>query len=196
MSVRTRLLLSVCFYFVAIQIRADALVRTQAMLASTIAEIYIDASRVRVELEIGKSDLSAFHNMLPDHLEWHMGEEARPLPQSLLKFFTEDLVISTEKRVLAGSVVSLRSRYRIARDDITGEPLSVQPDEPESVIFAVLEYTLMGRPQVISLKSPSGNKRANIGFVLYHQDVAVNDFRYLWNSIHVELDWDDPWYSQ
>jgi hypothetical protein len=37
---------------------------------------------------------------------------------------------------------------------------------------------------------------ANIGFVLYHCGVAVNDFRYLGAKSTVDLDWDDPWYSR
>ena len=34
----------------------DAIVRTQAMTASTIAEIFVEEGRVRVELEIGERD--------------------------------------------------------------------------------------------------------------------------------------------
>ena len=37
---------------------------------------------------------------------------------------------------------------------------------------------------------------ANIGFVLYHDGVPVNDFRYLAAESTVDLDWDDPWYSR
>jgi hypothetical protein len=37
---------------------------------------------------------------------------------------------------------------------------------------------------------------ANVGFVLYHNGVPVNDFRYLGTESTVDLDWDDPWYSR
>jgi hypothetical protein len=37
---------------------------------------------------------------------------------------------------------------------------------------------------------------ANVGFVLYHCGVPVNDFRYLGAESKVDLDWDDPWYSR
>ncbi len=48
--------------------RADAIVRTQAMLANTIAEFYIGDERVVVELEIGLEDIAGFRNLLPDEL--------------------------------------------------------------------------------------------------------------------------------
>lgn len=43
----------------------DALVVTQAMKASTIAEISIEADRIRLELEIGADDLPAFRTLHP-----------------------------------------------------------------------------------------------------------------------------------
>jgi len=36
---------------------------------------------------------------------------------------------------------------------------------------------------------------ANIGFVLYHKGVAVNDYRYLSSGNTVILDWQDTWYT-
>ena len=44
----------------------DAIVVTKAMTASTIAEIFVEPTRVRVELEIGLADIPAFRNVLPD----------------------------------------------------------------------------------------------------------------------------------
>ena len=44
---------------------ADAIVRTQAMSASTIAEIYVEDEFIRLELEIGLNDLEAFRTLLP-----------------------------------------------------------------------------------------------------------------------------------
>ena len=36
---------------------------------------------------------------------------------------------------------------------------------------------------------------ASVGFVAYHETIAVNDFRYLVPSQVLKLDWDDPFYS-
>ena len=45
-------------------VRADALVVTQAMKASTIAEYDVDDSGVRLELEVGADDVKAFRNWI------------------------------------------------------------------------------------------------------------------------------------
>ena len=52
---------------------ADAIVRTQAMSASTIAEIYVEDKFIRLELEIGLNDLEAFRTLLPDEIHQQMG---------------------------------------------------------------------------------------------------------------------------
>ena len=65
----------------------DALVSTQAMTAGTIAEIFIDEDGVRVELEIGVSDLPAFKNILLDEILERMGRDEPPFeePRNLLR---------------------------------------------------------------------------------------------------------------
>ena len=80
--------------------RADAIVRTQAMLASTIAEYYIGDAGVEVELEIGLSDLEAFRNLLPDDLYETLGHEPRPMSERLADFFSECSEQSTCRREL------------------------------------------------------------------------------------------------
>ena len=57
---------------------ADAIVVTQAMKASTIAEIYVEDGRIRLELEIGTGDLDAC-NLLPDPIYKKLGHSAEPL---------------------------------------------------------------------------------------------------------------------
>ena len=58
--------------------RADAIVRSQAMLASTIAEFFITEDGVAVELEIGLEDIAAFGNLLPDEIYEKL--DGPPLP--------------------------------------------------------------------------------------------------------------------
>jgi len=55
-----------CGFLFAPLIWADALIRPQAMFANSIAEIFVEESNVRVELEIGMGDIVAFRNLLPD----------------------------------------------------------------------------------------------------------------------------------
>jgi hypothetical protein len=177
---------------------ADALVRTQAMSASTIAEIFIDGGRIRVELEIGPGDLAAFRDLLPDGLVARLGLEAEPLVERLPRYFAEGMPIHADDGPpLAGHLVSVEGRERLLRDEISGEPRPRREDEPEeTVLFVVIDYPLAGRPERIDFAGLRGAAPASVGFVAYHEGVAVNDFRYLGPNQVLHLDWSDPWYTR
>ena len=176
---------------------ADAIIRTQAMLASTIAEYFIEDGRIYVELEIGLPDLEAFRNLLPDDIYEKLGHAPVPLQQRLSRFFEQDLVIAgADEEPLRGRLLKIEPKPRVARDEISGEPLPLSDGETEVVVFARLEYALPGTPASLSFLAPRGEARANIGFVVYHQQIPVNDFRYLGPRQTLELDWDDPWYTR
>jgi hypothetical protein len=179
------------------QSNADAIVRTRAMLASTIAEYFVEPGRVRVELEIGLGDLPAFENLLPDEVLRQLGRDAPPRAERLVRFFENDLVIAVEGRRLPGRVVEIGPRERFRRDEITGEVLApVADEEAETVIFAHLEYALPGRPAQLDLFGPRGGGSASVGFVAYHGAIAVNDFRYISARQRLLLDWGDPFYTR
>ena len=74
--------------------RADAIVRTQAMFATTIAEYFIEDDHIRVEIEIGVDDVPAFRNLLPDEFYERLDVEPAPLADRLELFFSNDLVIT------------------------------------------------------------------------------------------------------
>jgi hypothetical protein len=57
--------------------RGDAIFVTNAMKASTIAEISIDRKAVRVELEIASSDMEVFQDILPDKLFAALGKRSQ-----------------------------------------------------------------------------------------------------------------------
>jgi hypothetical protein len=174
---------------------ADALVRTQAMKASTIAEFYVEEERVELELEIGLVDLEAFGNMMPDEIWERLGNEPEPLADRFARFVSEDLFIADEEGgILPARILEMKPRERIRRDEITGEPLAAGDEEPETVVFARLEFLVRGQPEALTIAGAIAT-RAGIGFVLYHEKIAVNDFRYLAQSQTVKLDWIDPWYS-
>ncbi|MHC5114147.1 MAG: hypothetical protein ACYTGP_06935 [Planctomycetota bacterium] len=175
---------------------ADAIVKTQAMQASTIAEYFVEDETVTVELEIGLGDLPAFANLLPDELYEMLDRPAVPLAERLVSFFDEDLTIVADGgEPLPGRVLEMTPRERVVRDDVTGEPLPVPEDEVERVVFVRLEHALPSRPSSITIGGTIA-RSTGIGFVLYHRSIAVNDFRYLAPALAVRLDWDDPWYSQ
>jgi len=176
--------------------RADAIVTVRAMTATTIAEYFIEKDGVRAELEIGFGDISAFRNLLPDALYEKLGNEPRPIAERWREFFRNDLPIAPIAGVpIKGRVITLELRDRILRDEITGEPLPTGND-PEKVVFAELFYPFQTRPESLILSGPPGPSGASIGFVAYHEGVAINDFRYLGRDYVLDLDWDDPWYSR
>jgi hypothetical protein len=174
----------------------DAIIRTQAMFASTIAEFYVEDDGILLELEIGPEDLQAFRNLFPDEIYERLGHPPRAATERLLEFFEQDLVITVEDGVpLPGRILEMGPRPRVRRDEITGEPLPAEADEAATVIFTRIGYPLPERTPVLNLGG-SLPARAGLGFVVYHGGIAVNDFRYLGPSQRLELDWDDPWYTQ
>jgi hypothetical protein len=180
---------------------ADALIVTKAMNASTIAEIFVEPSTVRIELEIGVRNLEAFRNLMPDPIYEKLGHQPRPFDERLEEFLHAGLVLRTERgQQLAGVLVDLDGRRRVPRDDISGEPLPADDDSGDPVVFAVLQYEFPDeRPQSLSIFAPrneSGSVDADIGFVTYHLGLPVNDFRYLSYEQVLALDWDDPWHSR
>jgi hypothetical protein len=177
---------------------ADAIIVSRAMTASTIAEIFVEPERVRTELQIGLADLGAFQNLLPDKLYVDLGNPPKPRVERLRDFLEKDWVLYADGQQLQGRIVSAEPRKRVVRDELTGDPLPVQPHDAPLAVFVVLEHALPDRASVLSLRPPTDDKgdvSASIGFVLYHFGMAVNDFRYLVSEQTVGLDWEDPWYS-
>lgn len=175
---------------------ADAIVTSQAMRANNIAEYFIEEEWVRVELEIAAADLAGFANLLPDALHERLTGEQMQLAERLPRFFSDDLALvvtaAGEERVLEGFVRNIGPRERTQRDPVTGEPIVVEGEDPEAVVFAELVYPLELRADSMTFINRTG---ASIGFVAYHQGVAVNDFRFLSPAQTLILDWEDPWYS-
>ena len=186
-------------------VQGDAIVVNQSMKAPTIAEIFVEPGRVRVELEIGIRDFEAFRNTLPGEIleKLDPSQAAAPLAERFPKFFEEDWVLKADGETLVPTLESIQGRRRELRDEITGEPLSQgeEEDEAEPVVSVILNYAFdPPRPPTLSLRPPvesdGGRLAATVGFVLYHEGQAVNDFRYLGLESTVDLDWEDPWYSR
>ncbi len=191
MSQRLIVLLIVLIAFPAL-LRGDAIVVSRAMFASTIAEYFVEEDRVRVELEIGAGDLPIFRNLMPDALYQDLGYGDEPLAVRVERFFAQDMAILVDGVPLAGGVIAMGPETRVRRDPVTGDPIVDDEEEPEVVIRATLVYPFNGQPESLALTAPPAS---GIGFVLYHQGVAVNDFRFLASGYEVALDWEDPWYS-
>jgi len=174
---------------------ADAIMRSQAMFADTIAEYYVEDDHLRLELEIGSNDVTAFRNLLPDALYQRLGYDDTPLKERLIEFVTNDMPVLVGDTTIVGRVTNIGPATRPLRDQITGEELPTPEDEATVVIRATIVYPFDERPQKLTLIAPRKTGVANIGFVLYHKGVAVNDYRYLSSGNTVNLDWQDAWYS-
>jgi len=186
--------------FVPRWLSSDAIVITRAMLASTIAQIWVEQDSVVVEFEIGPEDAKAFRNLLPNELYSRLGYTPEPWIDRLLRFVAEDFTVRADDGPPSpGRLRSLEIRQRLKRDEVTGEPLPNQPQDARDVVFARLTYPLVGRPETLTIgprRAPQGDDLASIGFVAYHEGLYVNDFRYLGQPERLFLDWEDPWYSQ
>ena len=184
--------------FCADTARADALGITKAMQASTIAEIFIEPTQIRVEIEVGVDDLTAFANILPDKLYEKLTGQKQPLAQRLKTFLVHDWVIHADGQPLSGILERVLPARRLGRDEVTGGPLTDQPANAELVIRLNIRYELRQRPLYLSFRRPrdASTATASIGFVCYHNGLPVNDFRYLPHEATVDLDWKDPWYSR
>jgi hypothetical protein len=193
-------LLLLGFLFTSLPAFSDAIVITKAMTASSIAEVFVEESLIRAEIEIGGPDLVGFRNLMPDSVYERLGHEPRPLAERLATFFREDLVFRADGGPpLPGRVAFIEPRQRVRRDELTGEPLAAAEDEGETVIFVILEYSFSGQPATLTISPPrneEGFPSANIGFVTFHLSLPVNDFRYLSAEETLDLDWEDPWYSK
>jgi hypothetical protein len=193
------MLFLLCSFLVPARAKADAIVVTRAMLASTIAEIFVEDDTVRVEVAIGLADIEAFRNVMPNEIYQRLGFAPEPFPDRIRRFLEHDWVVLADGKPLGGGVTGLEVRPRVNRDRITGEPLPAGDEEPEPVIFVVIKYPLRGRPATLAVRPPvteTGFSAANVGFVVYHNGIHVNDFRYLGGQETLNLDWDDPWYSE
>ena len=183
------------------QALGDAIVVTRAGAASTIAELFVESDGMRVEIEVGAGGLEAFANLFPDEVCKALGLEPGDASGRIRAFFAEDWVTRFDgSPPVPGRVVRIRPGKRLARDEITGEPLSVQPDDAADILSVELAYAWDRPPATISIRPPMSQDGqtplANVGFVLYHEGVPVNDFRYLGAEATVDLDWADPWYSR
>jgi hypothetical protein len=181
------------FAFVGL-VHADALVVTRAMKASTICEAFLEPGRIEIELEIGAADLEAFRNILPDDLYTKLGHPRRPIEERMGLFFMRDWVVKADGELLVPQVQEMRAAKRIDRDEVTGEPVG---ESEETVLLLALRYPFPGRPEEITFAPPTGETgvAANVGFVVYHAGLPVNDFRHLSREETLRPDWDDPWFS-
>jgi len=173
------------------------------MKAATIAEFYVEGNGVRLELEVGAADLPAFRNLLTDEVWERAGWQTNEsFSERFEHFYTRELVVADKAgRPLSARISAVAGGNRVARDEVTGESLA-NTDEPVLRFTINYKYNGLGDlndrvlPETLVFLSAFPLPGPNIGFVVYHEGVAVNDFRFLSRRQVLDLDWQDPWYSR
>ena len=175
-------------------LRADALLVNQSMWSPAIAEIFITEGGVEVELEIGVSGTGSFKNLLPEKIYSALGYGDKLVTGRRQEFFEKQLLLLDDNQLpLVGELRQIGPSKRTLRDPFNGTPLPIQDNAPE-VIRASLHFSYNNDtlPTQLTFYSRLGE---SIGFVAYHEKVAINDFRYLLSGQPINLNWNDPWYS-
>ena len=159
---------------------------TGAERSSTVAEIWIEADRIVLRLEVGDLDRESFAALL----------SAGPVA---LKESELGLALTADDGTpLPGEVRVVERRPRIARST-TPQAEPVQRSDGSEVTYAEVVYDLATRPETLIFTPPrrigSGESAAEMGFIVYHETIPVIDFQFLKRPETVRLDWADPWYS-
>ena len=110
---RTACILAIiCLAWVLIPCRADPVVVTRAMTASTIIQIHVERESIRTELEIGASNLLAFTELLPDEIFTDLTGRSEPYAQRVESYLRDQFVIEADGKPLVGEIESLEIRKR------------------------------------------------------------------------------------
>lgn len=186
---------------------ADWLNLTGAETAANIAEIYIFDDHIRVQLEVYPGDLETFKSLMPDDWIKDRTVERPSLDQRQTNFANHTLVIRTgEGEILPAQFELVEPRTRIDRrsplagmiNPYTGRRV---PDAPadKRVVYAEIIYPFDEQPQQLEIIPPldeNGIVQLTLGFIAYHRSVPIIDFRYLGRAEKLDLNWQDPWYTE
>jgi len=158
-------------------------------------------------LEVYVKDIKAFEELIPD--DWLSNfAVARPSIEQRMKTFAEERfqIINDKGKKLDAKLELVEPRMRVDRQSAFAgmiNPYTKQkvPEAPEDkrVLYAEIVYPFQGKPKSLTLVPPldkEGLPTVSIGFIAYHKAVPIIDFRYLGAPSKVNLNWDDPWYTQ
>lgn len=184
----------ISFFFGFTTAFSDAIIINKAMQSPTIAQYYVEDKSVRLELEIGMKDVDKFLELYPESLRALKGLPPENFNIRTQRYLREKLMIIADGETLEGSVSSIHPGKKLQRDPITGVPLPVQNADAPNVLYLSIEYPFVElHPKILQIKVV--DNPATVGFILYHMEQAVNDFRYLAHEQTLILNWKDPFYS-
>ena len=179
--------------------RADFISLVKADECETIVEVFIEEDQIRITYEIGLVDWKYFKEIVPRDL---LSEELQKYIDSQGKnyFYNHVFIVNADGKNLIGEIVRQEVMPRKYRASLYTGVVNENNKVSKEMLFVEITYPLINKPQKVVITPPieKGKKqtRANIGFVTYHKNIPVNDLRYLGQSLSLNLDWKDPWYSR
>ena len=201
------------FYYITILIllssasHADWINLSGAENARNIAEIYVEKDRVRILMEIFVDDLTVFAELIPESF-FSEPLPGRPGLAKRQQIFAERVlqVVTDQGEKLHVNFALVEPRIRVKRPSPFAGKISpftrqIIPGPPadKRVLYAELIYPFEEKPKSLTFIPPqddNGLPKTSIGFICNHQGVTVVDFRILSKGSTLQLDWDDPWYSE
>lgn len=184
--------------------RADWINLTGAQSAPNIAEIYVNDDHVRLVLEVYVGDLDKFIDLLPDDWFKPSGTEPPPIAERLKRFSSETFqIVTDDNNRLPAQLKIVEPRFRKERPNpfagminpTTGQPVP-GPPEDKRVLYAEPVYPFKRKPANLTFIPPVDNRgfpAVSIGFMAYHKEAPVVDYRFLSEPAELHLDWRDPW---
>ena len=192
-------ILIVFLLFYGLPARADFISLVKADECETIIEVFIEEGQIRVTYEIGLVEWKYFKEVIPSDL---LSEELQKYIESQGKnyFYNHVFTVNADGENLIGEIVKQEVMPRKYRASLYTGVVNKNNKVSKEMLFVEIIYPLTNKPKKVVITPPieRGNKqtRANIGFVTYHKNIPVNDLRYLGQSVSLNLDWKDPWYSR
>ena len=192
-----KIILLIALSFISKELFADFISLIQADKCETILEVFINEKNIVVKLEIGEEDYQWFSDVIPQDY-FKGGFDAPKQKERWKHFMQQQFVLQTGNRNLAGKIKLVEQRNRIPRASLyTGQADSTLLNK--KIIYVEIEYPLRSKSSQISItpgiQEGYQTTLANIGFIVYHKAIPVNDLRYLGVKETLYLDWEDPWYS-
>ena len=198
MRLRSFLLVIVLLLY-GLPVKADFISLIKADECETIIEVFVEDGQIRVTYEIGLLDWKYFKEIIPGDL---LNEELREYIESEGKnyFYKNVFKVNADGKILIGEIVRQEVMPRKYRASLYTGVVNKNSKVSKQMLFVEIIYPLTNKPKIVVITPPIEEGRtstfANIGFVTYHKRIPVNDLRYLGQSVTLNLDWKDPWYSK
>lgn len=176
---------------------ADFINVIQADKCETIIEVFINDNNIVAKLEIGEQDYQWFSDVIPKEFVAGGFDKSNQQKQ-WSRFMHRQFILQSGNVSIAGNVKVVEQRFRTPTTSFSSGQLD-STRLNKKIIYVEIEYPIHSKIAQVSVIPPMQNgvasSPANVGFVVYHKSIPVNDLRFLDAKETLNLDWEDPWYS-